>query len=103
MKDRIIEPESPRSKPRICFLLNEIVKKSAPILSVKIGVREFKIPVTELESPVSAHANKIAGIRFDIKPSRRNFHQYSLKYLVMYFNAIGSKTIYAKVIRKVPT
>ena len=75
MKDRIIEPESPRSKPRICLLLNEIVKKSAPILKVKMGVSEFNIPVTELERPVSAQANKIAGIRFEIKPSRRNFHQ----------------------------
>ena len=45
-----------------------VLKKSAPVIITKIGVRQFKVPANELSIPSSAKQNKKAGNKLPIAP-----------------------------------
>ncbi len=72
-------------------------------MRVKIGVRAFNIPASELLNPVSADANNTAGIKFEIKPNIRKAFHLLRKVVCKFLTAIGRIIMYAKKIRRVPT
>ena len=67
-------------------------------MSVKRGVREFSIPVSDDEMPVSAAAKRNAGIKFPNIPIPRNFNQSFLSLFFMCLNENGSRNKNAIII-----
>ena len=61
-------PIRPINMPITFLALTFKSKKSEPIITAQIGVREFSIPVSELFSLVSAMQKRKAGKKLPISP-----------------------------------
>lgn len=98
-----MEPKKPTTIPIILCLLTLVLKNKKPMMIVNKGVSAFRTPVKELAKPVSALANKNAGIRLPIAPVMSNSFNCLADNLRNLGNAMGINTNPAQVILMAPT
>ena len=61
-------PEKAMIIPIILLAEVFVLKKNAPVMITKIGVRQFSVPASELSIPSSAKQNKKAGNKLPMAP-----------------------------------
>ena len=73
------------------------------MMSVKRGVKAFSMPDKALERCWPAMANRMAGIRFPVRPAERNDKVYFFSMCLKRFKKMGMKNRLAEQMRKAPT
>ncbi len=98
-----IAPTKPSINPIIVVALVFALNNNTPMISVKRGVRELSIPVSEELMPVSAAVKRNAGIKFPNIPIPRNLCQSFSSDFFTYFKPNGRMKRNAMNIRSAAT